>query len=811
MEKPTAHWKVLEFTRDRAKYGDGHYPEVSRRLGKLTGQDLESKDASWHRTCYQNTVHTGMCKRAKDRYEKNLAARSRPDRRESSESCSSECGTFTRFQSVPYERELCFFCDVGATKVNPLHTVATENAGRALKKAVELSDNERLCVKLNTGINPEDAHAIDIKYHKRCWAKYVTHVHRRASDPLVPENNKADDFAAEVEFLSLVKGELLDGKVINMGVLQTTYTSILSANNVRNPTCSRPKLKKLLKRVIPDVEFHKAKHANEPERVSIKCTRDAAIQLAENSTDAVMKALYDAASVLRKAISKAQPWSFSGSLLAVDDDHLPKELYSFFRWVIQGPNTTLSSDAKSSAVNKNAISLAQTTVSMFLSKHQVRRKTTQTLKTAREKPQQLEVGVAIRQAIRSKKVFNILHGFGISVEYNRLLRMETQIATSVVKRMMDNDGLYLPPYSILGRYIFFAVDNVDTPDNVNTPDGKRTLHGTAMAIYQRCHDGDETTKLELDEPSGERSLKELPSTVTMLLDCPKPAAQPPTTTYSTFKTNEEQQHITEALLPDAAWLLGRSLVKVSPSITRSEEQPADKDTSQENIPIWSGYHSLASHNLPTTRVGTPPLLAAPAHEWKTLLTILMLAQGINAKVVGPDRKTVISLDMGLYKPAKLQMARSDMNHLVLRPGELHIVMAQLRPIGSYIENSGLDFSWTEADLYGPAIVKQILEGRHVRRAIEVHVVTTQTLFLLYQEACFEDHPELVSRLTAAAENIRQAYADGSSEIVQQAHAHMVDVMKSLDAHCDAPVHADGDGHATIHQVSSKRGLEPSSP
>ena len=24
VEKPTAHWKVLEFTRDRAKYGDGH-------------------------------------------------------------------------------------------------------------------------------------------------------------------------------------------------------------------------------------------------------------------------------------------------------------------------------------------------------------------------------------------------------------------------------------------------------------------------------------------------------------------------------------------------------------------------------------------------------------------------------------------------------------------------------------------------------------------------------------------------------------------------------------------------------------------
>ena len=66
---------------------------------------------------------------------------------------------------------------------------------------------------------------------------------------------------------------------------------------------------------------------------------------------------------------------------------------------------------------------------------------------------------------------------------------------------------------------------------------------------------------------------------------------------------------------------------------------------------------------------------------------------ISAKVMGPDRKTVITLDLGLYKPAKqLQMARKDMDHLVLRPGELHSVMAQLRCIGAYIENSGIDYN-----------------------------------------------------------------------------------------------------------------------
>ena len=124
---------------------------------------------------------------------------------------------------------------------------------------------------------------------------------------------------------------------------------------------------------------------------------------------------------------------------------------------------------------------------------------------------------------------------------------------------------------------------------------------------------------------------------------------------------------------------------------------------------------MVSKSTPLTTWHIPPLLAYPAHEWQTLLTILMQAQHISAKVVGPRRKTVITLDMGLYKPAKqLQMTHQDCSHIILRPGELHMVMSQLRTIGAYINNSGLELCWMEADLYDSATVKQILEGRYVK-------------------------------------------------------------------------------------------------
>ena len=115
----------------------------------------------------------------------------------------------------------------------------------------------------------------------------------------------------------------------------------------------------------------------------------------------------------------------------------------------------------------------------------------------------------------------------------------------------------------------------------------------------------------------------------------------------------------------------------------------------------------------------------------------MQAQGITVNVVGSHYKTAISLDMGLYKPDKqIQTSRKDMYNIILRPGELHIVMAQLRCIGAYIENTGFELCWTEADMYAPVTVKQIIDGKHVKRGVEDDIITLQALQILYQESFF---------------------------------------------------------------------------
>ena len=381
-------------------------------------------------------------------------------------------------------------------------------------------------------------------------------------------------------------------------------------------------------------------------------------------------------------------------------------------------------------------------------------------------PLQSAVGIAVHQAVRSKRLITMLHGFGMSVDYNRILRVEAQIEASILKRMELNDGLYIPPDVVLGRHVFFAVDNVDFAEE--TPDGKNTFHVTAMAIYERQEPGDVAPELTVDSRDQcRRSIRQLSESATTLLECPAPLGNPVGPTFSQFGLCTEDQLPLYFKMQDFTWLLGRSLTR---TITNGEVERRSAPCT--DIPVWSGYNSTMSSCIPLTQVGTPPLIAAPAHEWQTLLTILMQAQNIKVKVVGQNRRTVISLDMGLYqREKKLQMTRQDLGHIILRPGGLHIVTAQLRTIGAFIENSGLDMCWVESDLYVSSTVK---------RGKAAHMVTLQALFSLYQEAFFVRHPAVCTIVETSANQLSDTCKKGDKQDITTKNEELTQTIASTE-------------------------------
>ena len=220
--------------------------------------------------------------------------------------------------------------------------------------------------------------------------------------------------------------------------------------------------------------------------------------------------------------------------------------------------------------------------------------------------------------MRSRSIIDVLHQLGASVDYTHILRIETQFAHAVLSNSSEHN-IYIPPELSRNKFIFFSIDNSDFSED--TPDGKKNLHATAMVVFQRNSSDSPKVVVDVGDKSG-KTTKSLPAAAipqTEFHECHVPKNTQPkfpgydlTTTPSIDITESTQQ-------TDFAWA-------VSHSITRSRcEQP--------KIPTWAPYNSkLKSAALSLTTVAMLPLLAAPVHEWSTMLTVLMQAQKITAVV-----------------------------------------------------------------------------------------------------------------------------------------------------------------------------------
>ena len=132
--------------------------------------------------------------------------------------------------------------------------------------------------------------------------------------------------------------------------------------------------------------------------------------MAEDQTanmDSNMKTLFDAAAIIRKSITKCGKWKFTGSLKNLPDENVPEGLFSFYRWIIQGPKHELSVGKE---VYNRAMALSQTSVPMCWTERQVKNKKSDVVSSSSEMPLQLSVGIAVHQAVRSKQLITMLPG-----------------------------------------------------------------------------------------------------------------------------------------------------------------------------------------------------------------------------------------------------------------------------------------------------------------------------------------------------------------------------------------------------------------
>ena len=340
--------------------------------------------------------------------------------------------------------------------------------------------------------------------------------------------------------------------------------------------------------------------------------------------------------------------------------------------------------------------------------------------------------------------------------------------------MFNNKNIYIPPTLKEGRFVFFAVDNVDFSED--TPDGKRTLHGTVMTVYQQLKPGD--TKVPLVRSSNTTEDHDKQNDIIPTISCKLSSSiKPAMPEFPYFKCLSDAT-FSDQFIDNLCWLFSKTSTVENSYSERSENiQFIGKD-----IPTWSAYNSVMFDTRDLTNVDGFPLVSAHAHEFSTLLSVFRYAELINQHIMVEERKIVVSVDLGLYKPAKqLEFARDDcQNNWIIRPGELHIVMALLRTIGAYIDHSCLDEIWLESGIYSSTTIKQIIEGKNVKRAMKAHITFLQSLFFLYKEQFFEKHQGIKEVIDDLSNQINLSIANENFDQAKDAHYQLSEWVKSKD-------------------------------
>ena len=729
-------------------------------------QLLRELDARWHLSCYKRFT----LRKTLENEEKRFAAKKQlpPSADEYEQQfASSSKEYFTRSSAPVYTKSRCFFCDGEGKDDNPLHHVSCDSSGSCLQRAVELSGNDSWRVRLAESISPGDAHAIDVLYHKACWTINVRNVLRRVEAQDIVNSNAAT-IASDIEFIRLVEDFLSEGNVSCMSDLYTTYLNICCSNGLdpdSNIVRSRKNLKQFLYNEIPDIVFTPAKQRNSSARVSLSVTRDAAMwKLEEESDEHQLKMLMQAALVIHKICQSSKKWKFNGTLCC-EEEHIPDKLSLFFKWCLVGKSNVTKNTVRINEVDCRSKRLSEILMFECLSRRQATFICGETLYRTRELPLQVGVGLTVHSENRSAKLVDLLSHIGVSVNYDRVKVIENSIAKAVLKRMADSGGVYVPPELKSDRFTHFATDNLDFTED--TPDGKRTLHATVLVAYQSATDDKETiTDLMLDESD---EPMRIPDTVYELIPCSvqsnaKPLLRNLPRNSQEFITKES---LTHARVADISWLLGR------------EQSMTCSNLLQGGL-TWSAHNSLVVPNTSRkTTVAVFPILNTSPTERSVQLTVTTQFQKVVEILNGSGKKPVITVDLGLYRPMQqLQMTMSHTN-AILMPGDLHILMAMLRAIGTFIELSGIPELWLESGIFGDRVVQGILEGKRVRRSVEAHIVTLQVLFSALCENFFAQQPALQIQLSSLSSKLSASWIDKDKTSVQSANLDLENKLREL--------------------------------
>ena len=614
---------------------------------------------------------------------------------------------------------------------------SSTDRGTKISNIVKNSNNDKWKANLAEVISSNDLLTRDFIYHHVCyiqnWKKYIV------KQKETSQNNDIKLVAAELEFVNVIQKRIDSNEYIKFPSIKKYYSEVMENYGISNEL-SDHNLKKKLSEQVENIIFTPGL-GSKPSLVHSKDAAAKAIHdnslLEDETNESRLNTIFKCGKIIRKAIveSEKNPWTFDGSLKNDLEAVVPLELRYLIRWIIQG-TSHMATEVREESTRKTCDIIGQHIIQEFKSDRQVQfspKNPLSLFRSAHDTP--LAVGISLHSYHnhRRKKEIEFLNKYGIGISYEHMREIASNIASTVQSNMLENDGVFVPSGLLKNMPITCSLDNIDA--KVDTSDGHNTFHGTAIGVHQRIPDDlsqYETVSMPLKLDKENSKLNNIPSIVTELIDCRISGNQKPTKSpmYEHFKLGKYDKYLSNAENSDITWLLARF------------SQMSNSVDNNNGVPIWSAYNSLMrTSNKSEQQLDKSyslPIINAPAHEWKTLITALETLYKLNKLVYSDNRsphKVLVTLDMDLYKKAiKLEYLDEIYSEKwMLSPGGFHIVICALRCLGRTVEHSGIDEVWTRS-LYCNITVTQIINGKHYNHAIQAHEITLEVLFNLWISA-----------------------------------------------------------------------------
>ena len=165
----------------------------------------------------------------------------------------------------------------------------------------------------------------------------------------------------------------------------------------------------------------------------------------------------------------------------IKDYTVPPLLWSFLKWVLIGPLTEIQNSGRREKLDVLVGKVTQLVYQYVKTNRQVNYDQQDKNYNKIETPLSIGTSLFLYRNTRSKKLVDFISDLNIGVNYDKVISIKKDIASSIPKQNDKNNCAFIPTGFVPGKTTFFAIDNGDV--KIDTPDGKQ-LHGTVVAAYQ---------------------------------------------------------------------------------------------------------------------------------------------------------------------------------------------------------------------------------------------------------------------------------------------------------------------------------------